>query len=163
MIVVKTQEKPIAAGSQSQPSTPASHKPIPQPPKPAVARRIPFWASASIAINGLLLLGISLVYWKPERMGVQMPVPPVEESAEVAAETETAPPDSDRQQLSYEEWLKVLEKEAKAAAQNKPDLVGRFIKFVVPAGAVGEKSQLVKSRHFRGQYSGPTEALEVPR
>jgi lysophospholipase L1-like esterase len=113
MKLVQTQERTAPLETQTPQPNQAT------PPKPT--RRIPFWASASVAINGLLLLSISLMYWQPELMGIQPSAPAIaEETADTIAEEATAV-ENDRSQLSYDEWLKVLEKEAKAAATNKPD------------------------------------------
>jgi lysophospholipase L1-like esterase len=119
MKLVQTQER--TAPLETQPPQPNQATP-PQSTAPKTTRRIPFWASASVAINGLLLLSISLMYWQPELMGIQPSVSAIAETTEAIAEEETpTAAETDRAQLSYEEWLKVLAKEAKAAATNKPE------------------------------------------
>jgi lysophospholipase L1-like esterase len=87
-------------------------------PKPR--RRIPVWAAFSVAANGLLLLSISLLYWKPHLLNLNQPEPEVAvETAPAAPEpAETTPPQS---QYSYEQWLDVLGKEAGAMAKAKPE------------------------------------------
>jgi lysophospholipase L1-like esterase len=111
----------------------------PKAPMPVAVRRIPFWASASVAINGLLMLSISLLYWKPALMGVPMPAPAidaavVEEAADATQLSDTA---KNYKQLSYGEWLKLLEKEAKAVAVTAPDrltvLLGDSLSLWFPA------------------------------
>jgi lysophospholipase L1-like esterase len=118
MKLVQTQERTAPLETQTpQPNQATPPKSI--APKPT--RRIPFWASASVAINGLLLLSISLMYWQPELMGIRPSVPAIAETTEPIAEAETPAVENAREQLSYDEWLKVLAKEAKAAATNKPE------------------------------------------
>jgi lysophospholipase L1-like esterase len=95
----------------------------PKAPMPVAGRRIPFWASASVAINGLLMLSISLLYWKPVLMGVPMPASTIDAAVveEVADATQATDAAKNYKQLSYGEWLKLLEKEAKAVAVTAPD------------------------------------------
>ncbi|MBE9028396.1 G-D-S-L family lipolytic protein [filamentous cyanobacterium LEGE 11480] len=80
-------------------------------------RRIPFWASLSVALNGFLLLAISLGYWKPQLVGLNPPTAPAVELSE------SAPVDAfdDRPTRSYEQWLGILSTEAKAVAQKNPE------------------------------------------
>jgi lysophospholipase L1-like esterase len=84
-------------------------------------RRIPAWAAFSVAANGLLLLSISLLYWKPHLLNLTRPEPEVsvvESSSPAAEPAETTPPQS---QYTYEQWLEVLGKEAGAMAKAKPE------------------------------------------
>ncbi len=103
---MQTEEKQI-------PEIPTDNAPIPLKP----IKRLPVWAAFSVAANGLLLLSISLLYWKPELMRsgtLQNPVPTEEVPAPVA---ETPPPTS---QYTYEQWIEILTKEATATAKTNP-------------------------------------------
>lgn len=97
----------LSGDLQDQPSSP-----------PAAQKPFPAWVSFLIAINGLLLLGVSLVYWKPQLLRYIHLAPPAPIASPEAA-VEAAPPT--RSQLTYEQWLDVLGKEAKAVAQHPPD------------------------------------------
>jgi lysophospholipase L1-like esterase len=102
---VQTEEKQI-------PETPTVDEPI----KTKVPKRIPAWAAFSVAANGLLLLSISLLYWKPELMRSG----PLEEPApqeSVRPAPETPPPLS---QYTYEQWIEILTKESAATAKTNP-------------------------------------------
>jgi lysophospholipase L1-like esterase len=87
-------------------------------PKPR--RRIPAWAAFSVAANGLLLLSISLLYWKPHLLNLTQPEPEVSvvEASPAPEPAETTPPQS---QYTYGQWLEVLGKEAGAMAKTKPE------------------------------------------
>ncbi|MEB3295826.1 MAG: GDSL-type esterase/lipase family protein, partial [Synechococcales bacterium] len=95
----------------------------PNPPSRTVARKkIPGWASLSLAMNGLVLLGISVVAAKPHLLTKVLPE--LGPSAAVVAPVETAAGTElkgDRKQLSYEQWLEVLRQEAAAAGKNQPE------------------------------------------
>jgi lysophospholipase L1-like esterase len=110
MNVVQTQDKPQA---DEMPTTTATQAPAPAPAK----RSVPFWASLSVALNGLLLLAVSIGYWKPNLVGLSGPAPvaveaPVEPLVEASPEPKSLP---------YEQWLDILGKEAKAVAVKNPD------------------------------------------
>ncbi len=77
---------------------------------------MPFWASLSVALNGLLLLAVSIGYWKPDLVGLSAPVPIAPEVTEVPVEATPQP-----RSLPYEQWLDILDKEAKAVAAKNPD------------------------------------------
>lgn len=114
--IVQTQEKPVATETSTDSATvdtaPATAA---APVKPV--RSVPFWASLSVALNGFLLLAISLAYWKPQLFGFNTTQPVAIEQAETAATAETP----NRQSLPYEEWLAILEREAKAVALKNPE------------------------------------------
>jgi lysophospholipase L1-like esterase len=99
-------------------------------------RRIPAWAAFSVAANGLLLLSISLLYWKPQLLNLTMPEPEmsVVEASPVPEPAETTPPQS---QYTYTQWLEVLSKEAGAMAKAKPEhltvLLGDSLSLWFPA------------------------------
>jgi lysophospholipase L1-like esterase len=109
--LVQTQDKPQAADTPTavakSENTVAQSKPV---------RSVPFWASLSVALNGLLLLAVSIGYWKPDLVGLSGPAPITVETTEVPVE---ATPE--RQSLPYEQWLDILGKEAKAVAVKNPD------------------------------------------
>jgi lysophospholipase L1-like esterase len=106
--IVQTQDKPQTAETPTVTAPTKATQP---------GRSIPFWASLSVALNGFLLLAVSLAYWKPELVGLGPQIPVVVETpAAVAPE-----PTPDRQSLPYEEWLSILGKEAKATAVKNPD------------------------------------------
>jgi lysophospholipase L1-like esterase len=104
---VQTQDKPQTAATPTVTAPAKATKPV---------RSIPFWASLSVALNGFLLLAVSLAYWKPELVGLGPQVP-----VAVEAPAEIPQPTNDRQSLPYEEWLSILGKEAKATAVKNPD------------------------------------------
>jgi lysophospholipase L1-like esterase len=99
-------------------------------------RRIPAWAAFSVAANGLLLLSISLLYWKPHLLNLARPEPeaPVVEASAPPTPVETTPPQS---QYTYGQWLEVLGKEAGALAKTKPEhltvLLGDSLSLWFPA------------------------------
>ncbi|NJM47683.1 MAG: hypothetical protein HC860_17220 [Alkalinema sp. RU_4_3] len=103
---------------------------------PNPRRRIPAWAAFSVAANGLLLLSISLLYWKPHLLNLNKPEPevPVVEATTAPEPAETTPPQS---QYTYEQWLDVLAKEAGAMAKAKPErltvLLGDSLSLWFPA------------------------------
>jgi lysophospholipase L1-like esterase len=110
MNAVQTQDKPQ---SDEMPTAVAT-----QAKAPAKAKRsLPFWASLSVALNGLLLLAVSIGYWKPDLVGLSGPAPvAVEAQAETPIEASPEP-----KSLPYEQWLDILGKEAKAVAVKNPD------------------------------------------
>jgi lysophospholipase L1-like esterase len=110
--LVQTQDKPQASETPQAVAklekTVAQSKPV---------RSVPFWASLSVALNGLLLLAVSIGYWKPDLVGLSGPAPiAVEATAEVPVEASPQP-----RSLPYEQWLDILGKEAKAVAVKHPD------------------------------------------
>jgi lysophospholipase L1-like esterase len=130
--LVQTQDKPQAA------ETPTAE---PQKLTPAKPRRsVPVWASFSVAVNGLLLLAISLGYWKPQWVGLNGPTPIVVEPIETAAPIAAEP-----QSLPYPQWLEILGKEAKAVAQKNPDrltvLLGDSLTLWFPRESLPENRQ----------------------
>ena len=148
---------------------------------PSVSRkRLPGWASALIAVNGVGLLGVSIAFANPaltnrvlhhpriapwiERvfpLGLSMatetpasPTPIVESVPEAAV--------SDRTSLTYEQWLEVLKQEAAAVAKKQPErltvLLGDSLSLWFPA------DQLPVDRLWLNQgISGDTTALIVKR
>jgi lysophospholipase L1-like esterase len=74
----------------------------------------------SVALNGFLLLAISLAYWKPQWFGLSAPATVSSVSAP-AAVNDPANAMDDRQSLPYEKWLDILKQEAKAIAQKHPE------------------------------------------
>jgi lysophospholipase L1-like esterase len=98
-------------------------------------RRIPAWAAFSVAANGLLLLSISLLYWKPHLLNLTKPELDVSvETSLVPEPAEMTPPQS---QYTYAQWLEVLGKEAGAMAKAKPEhltvLLGDSLSLWFPA------------------------------
>lgn len=93
-------------------------------PRSAPRQAPPAWAAFSIALNGLLLLGISLVAWKPHLLSL-LPIrslAPAPETVASPSPSPTAPEATgDRKQLTYDQWLDILKKEAAAAAKDTPD------------------------------------------
>jgi lysophospholipase L1-like esterase len=110
--LVQTQDKPQAADTPT--AVVKSEKTV---TKSKPVRSVPFWASLSVALNGLLLLAVSIGYWKPDLVGLSGPAPI---AVETAAETPVEPT-PERQSLPYEQWLDILGKEAKAVAVKNPD------------------------------------------
>ncbi|OUC15899.1 MAG: hypothetical protein B0A82_04395 [Alkalinema sp. CACIAM 70d] len=100
-------------------------------PAPAIRNEVqprkgvPIWAALSIAVNGLVLLAVSLVVWKPQLLTL-LPIPQPNAAPIASPEPSVAPIDDpaeagNRQQLSYEQWLEILQKEASAVAKKAPD------------------------------------------
>jgi lysophospholipase L1-like esterase len=89
----------------------------------SAVKHLPWWASLSIALNGLLLLSLALAYWKPALFGLTPSAAPV--AAEAVTETPEAQAspqlDTNRKSMPYEEWLPILAQEAKVVAKSKPD------------------------------------------
>ncbi|MBD2326444.1 GDSL-type esterase/lipase family protein [Alkalinema sp. FACHB-956] len=109
------------APTQSPQTQPAPDQRQPVPPR----KGVPLWAAFSIAINGLVLLAVSLVVWKPQLLTL-LPIPqPNAAPISSPDPNATAAPDpaeaGNRQQLSYEQWLEILQKEASAIAKKTPD------------------------------------------
>jgi lysophospholipase L1-like esterase len=90
----------------------------------ANSRSFPAWALISLVTNGLLLATVALLLLRNEspthssRIKI-MPIPAsttdAQEAASIISKLES------RQQLTYEQWVDLLDKEAKAAVKNKPD------------------------------------------
>jgi lysophospholipase L1-like esterase len=135
--LVQTQDKPQAAETP----TAAPTKTLTAKPR----RSVPVWASFSVALNGLLLLAISLGYWKPHLVGLNAPTPIAVEPVETAA----APIAAEPQSLPYSQWLDILGKEAKAVAQKNPDrltvLLGDSLTLWFP------RESLPENRHWLNQ------------
>jgi lysophospholipase L1-like esterase len=109
-------EQDVEQGAENTATTP----PIGGKSGPKPRRRMPTWAAFSVAANGLLLLSVALLYWKPELLNLAPPevvVTAADPNASPAPE-ETTPPQS---QYTYEQWLEILGKEAKAVAKAKPE------------------------------------------
>jgi lysophospholipase L1-like esterase len=109
---VQTQDKPQASET---PQAVAKLEKTVAPSKPV--RSVPFWASLSVALNGLLLLAVSIAYWKPDLVGLSGPAP-IAVEATAAVPVEASPPP---RSLPYEQWVDILGKEAKAVAAKHPD------------------------------------------
>ena len=161
-------------------STPVTVKPKRNSTPPVSRKRLPAWASALIAVNGIGLLGVSIAFANPaltnrvlhhpriapwiERFfpsGLSMateipaiPTPTVEAVPEAAV--------NDRTSLTYEQWLEVLKQEAAAVTKKQPErltvLLGDSLSLWFPA------DQLPVDRSWLNQgISGDTTALIVKR
>ena len=161
-------------------STPVTANPKRKSTPPVSRKRLPGWASALIAANGVGLLGVSIAFANPaltnrvfhhpriapwiERVfpsGLSMatetpasPTPILETAPEAAV--------SDRTSLTYEQWLEVLKQEAAAVAKKQPErltvLLGDSLSLWFPA------DQLPVDRSWLNQgISGDTTALIVKR
>lgn len=80
----------------------------------------PAWAFVSLATNGLLILTVPLLLLKDDRAAVESQIKILPVTASRVSDSST-PQLGPRQQLTYEQWVDLLSKEAKAAAENKPD------------------------------------------
>ncbi|KAM3103241.1 SGNH/GDSL hydrolase family protein [Phormidesmis sp. 146-12] len=90
----------------------------------ANSKSFPAWALISLVTNGLLLATVALLLLRNEspsnssRIKIT-PLPAsttdAQEAADIVSKLES------RQQLTYEQWVDLLDKEAKAAVKNKPD------------------------------------------
>jgi lysophospholipase L1-like esterase len=78
----------------------------------------------SVAVNGLLLLGLSISYSQPALFQSLKPqtlmsnISNITKKVGIAPDAETNP---QQKSLSYEQWLDILRREAKAAAANQPE------------------------------------------
>lgn len=101
------------------------------------AKHFPAWAAISLATNGILLVTIAVLLWRDRpdwspsaQANASVTETPLSETALgetlVPAATPTPKPTpttkaADGQQLDYEDWVEILEKEADAVAANPPE------------------------------------------
>ena len=161
-------------------STPVTVKPKLKSTQPVSRKRLPGWASALIAVNGVGLLGVSIAFANPALTNRLLHHPRIapwiervfpsglsmvtETSATPATVVETVPEAavSDRTSLTYEQWLEALKQEAAAVAKKQPErltvLLGDSLSLWFPA------DQLPVDRSWLNQgISGDTTALIVKR
>lgn len=150
---MQTQDKPQSTNeTASEKASSAASKPL---------RSIPWWASLSVALNGGLLLAISLAYWKPELMGLNVQPPAPVESP--ALEPETQP--TERATLAYEQWVEISAKEAKAIALKNPDrltvLLGDSLTLWFPSELLSDKRTWLNQAISGENTSGLLKRLNV--
>jgi lysophospholipase L1-like esterase len=105
------------------------------------SKSFPAWALISLVTNGLLLVTVALLLLRndapTDRSQLKiMPLPvsttDAQEASSLISKLES------RQQLTYEQWVDLLDKEAKAAVKNKPDrltvLAGDSLSLWFPPG-----------------------------
>jgi lysophospholipase L1-like esterase len=101
-------------------------------------KNFPLWAFLSLFINGVLVIAVILLLYRQEKMSAFSR----EFTASAAANLSVNSPKSQldlgkRHQLSYKEWLNVLEKEANITAKNSPQnlsiLVGDSLSLWFPS------------------------------
>ncbi|MEH2418755.1 SGNH/GDSL hydrolase family protein [Nostoc sp.] len=86
------------------------------------AKTFPIWAFLSLLTNGILMLAVILLIWQQQRLtaffGGIITSP---ESMNLNSSPEIPTPDLGRRhQLSYQEWVDILNQEAKVAADQRP-------------------------------------------
>lgn len=81
------------------------------------AKTFPTWAIISLLANGLLLLAVILLLWRQRGWTDFLGNNRVNPSAETATFTPQLGP---RHQLNYQQWLGILDQEAKAVVQKPP-------------------------------------------
>ncbi|WP_082803670.1 SGNH/GDSL hydrolase family protein [Anabaena sp. 4-3] len=82
------------------------------------AKTFPVWAFFLLATNGILMLAVILLLWQQQRLTAFSSNPPSQlpEKQPQAVKPELGP----RHQLNYQQWLEILEQEAKIAADQRP-------------------------------------------
>jgi len=90
---------------------------------PTPSTHFPAWAAISLATNGVLMATVSVLLWREGNWS-----PAVRADASVSTVRETPVPQptptpeiGEKQHLSYEDWVAILEKEADAVAAEPPE------------------------------------------
>lgn len=90
------------------------------------SKSFPAWALISLVTNGLLLVTVTLLLLRYDRSSTPTqvhitPLPDRSASGLQEASSLVSKLEFRRQQLTYNQWVDLLAKEARAAAKNKPD------------------------------------------
>jgi lysophospholipase L1-like esterase len=85
------------------------------------AKTFPIWAFFSLLTNGILMLAVILLIWQQQRLAAFFGITPSPEQINHNFSPQIATPDLGRRhQLSYQEWVDILNQEAKVAADQRP-------------------------------------------
>ncbi|MEH2264109.1 SGNH/GDSL hydrolase family protein [Nostoc sp.] len=87
-------------------------------------KTFPIWAFFSLLTNGILMLAVILLIWQQQRLAAFFGIVTSPEAISLNNSTQIATPDLGRRhQLTYQEWVDILQQEAKVAAnQQTPHL-----------------------------------------
>ncbi|MBN3890587.1 MAG: G-D-S-L family lipolytic protein [Nostoc sp. JL31] len=85
------------------------------------AKTFPIWAFLSLLTNGILMLAVILLIWQQQRLAAFFGITTSPEPIKLNNSPQIATPDLGRRhQLSYQEWVDILNQEAKVAADQRP-------------------------------------------
>jgi lysophospholipase L1-like esterase len=85
------------------------------------AKTFPIWAFLSLLTNGILMLAVILLIWQQQRLAAFFGIITSPEPINLNNSLQIATPDLGRRhQLSYQEWVDILNQEAKVAADQRP-------------------------------------------
>ena len=100
---------------------------------------VPPWVYISLVTNGVLFLTAGLLIFKQVQSPqlIEGPAPTLAASAGVQPAPSPSPMMANKQQLTYQQWVEVLAKEARVVSEKKPDnlqvLVGDSLSLWFPA------------------------------
>ncbi|MFS0518446.1 SGNH/GDSL hydrolase family protein [Nostoc sp. UIC 10607] len=85
------------------------------------AKTFPIWAFFSLLTNGILMLAVILLIWQQQRLAAFFGIITSPEPISLNNSPQITTPDLGRRhQLTYQEWVDILEQEAKVAADQRP-------------------------------------------
>ncbi|MEH2431163.1 MAG: SGNH/GDSL hydrolase family protein [Nostoc sp.] len=85
------------------------------------AKTFPIWAFFSLLTNGILMLAVILLIWQQQRLAAFFGIIASPQPINLNNSSQIATPDLGRRhQLSYQEWVDILNQEAKVAADQHP-------------------------------------------
>ncbi|WP_318780377.1 SGNH/GDSL hydrolase family protein [Atlanticothrix silvestris] len=82
------------------------------------AKTFPIWAFFSLLTNGILMLAVILLIWQRQRLTAFSNN--TASLAQISQSQAVAPELGPRHKLSYQQWVDILQQEAKVAAQSHP-------------------------------------------
>jgi lysophospholipase L1-like esterase len=104
------------------------------------AKTFPVWAFFSLLTNGILMLAVMLLIWQRQRLTAFSRN--TASLAQVSQPQSVAPELGPRHNLSYQQWIDILQQEAKVAAQSRPQrlsiLTGDSLSLWFPAELLPE-------------------------
>ncbi|MEH2277641.1 MAG: SGNH/GDSL hydrolase family protein [Nostoc sp.] len=84
------------------------------------AKTFPIWAFFSLLTNGILMLAVILLIWQQQKLTAFFGVTTSPEPINLNNSSQVVTPDLGRRhQLTYQEWVNILEQEAKVAADQR--------------------------------------------
>ncbi|MEH2312677.1 MAG: SGNH/GDSL hydrolase family protein [Nostoc sp.] len=84
------------------------------------AKTFPIWAFFSLLTNGILMLAVILLIWQQQKLTAFFGVTTSPEPINLNNSPQVVTPDLGRRhQLTYQEWVNILEQEAKVAADQR--------------------------------------------